>query len=136
MATVLYIDGGCSGNGQKDLDKRRMIAVVADANGMLVNESHHHGGSNNIAELIALRDALRWCEGHGVREAEIYTDSENTRAWARPGSKTGQGINDRPRVLALKDEIAFLRHAIRIDLIWLPREQNLAGHIIEGRYGL
>lgn len=132
---VLYVDGGCSGNGQTDMARRRMVMVVTDAVGTVLSEQTDGGGSNNIAELRAVRDALAWCRSHDVFDVEIRTDSRNNLAWVL-GSKVGQQINDRAAVLDLKARIARLRAPMDINLTWIPREQNKAGHYIERRYGV
>lgn len=131
--TVLYVDGGCSGNEQRDMTKRHMVRVVTDELGAVVSDIHRTGGSNNIAELAAIRDALVWCDKNGLREVEIRTDSRNNLAWVE-GSKVGKQINDRPTVLALRHEIHLLRQSIQLRLVWVPRKDNKAGHHIEAEY--
>jgi ribonuclease HI len=134
--TELYIDGGCSGNNQPDMTKRRMIAAVTDADGQILMEDQVLGrGSNNIAELWAVMLALTWCVRCDVRMVRIYTDSRNNLSWVF-GRKVGQSINDREMVLNLKAQIAELQRGIALDLFWVPREQNLAGHYIEAKYHL
>ncbi len=53
----IYTDGGCTGN-QKVSNKRRMRIVVADETGIPLVEKTLQGGSNNIAELWAVAEAL------------------------------------------------------------------------------
>lgn len=132
---LLYTDGGCSGNAQKDLTKRQMIAVVTDYGGNVIVETNESGGSNNIAELIAVKEALRWCSMHKIPEVEIITDSKNTISWVW-GYKVGKKLNDRNRVLKLKDEINDLLRDIKLTLTWRPREENWAGIYIEAKYTL
>jgi ribonuclease HI len=139
---VLYVDGGCSGNEQHDLTKRRMVAVVTDDKGVVVHEREQAGGSNNIAELIAVRDALMWARDHreGPQPVEIRTDSKNNLSWVF-NPKLGKRLNDRPTVEALRQEIAALslrrcaEQWVPFTLVWVPRAENLAGHYIERRYG-
>ena len=133
---VLYIDGGCSGNGQPDLSKRRMVSVVTDEAGVVLSESLAVGGSNNIAELIAVRDAIRWCGMKGIHQAHVMTDSQNNLSWTF-STKVGKAINDRQTVLAIKSEItaAFVA-GFDLTLTWVPRENNLAGHYIERVHAL
>lgn len=136
--TELYIDGGCSGNNQPDMTKRRMIAAVTDSEGQILMEDQILGrGSNNIAELWAVMLALTWCVRCDVRMVRIYTDSRNNLSWVF-GRKVGQSINDRETVLKLKAQINDLRceGGIVLELFWVPREQNLAGHYIEAKYHL
>jgi ribonuclease HI len=138
LGVTLYIDGGCSGNGQRDLSKRRMISVVTDEAGVVLSETLTAGGSNNVAELIAVRDAIRWCGMKGIRRAHVMTDSRNNLSWAFSAStKVGKAINDRETVLSLKAEItaAFVT-GFDLTLTWVPREDNLAGHYIERVHAL
>jgi ribonuclease HI len=133
---VLYVDGGCSANGQLDLTKRRMVAIVTDDQGVVLSERHLSGGSNNIAELIAVRDALIWARDHDQpSQFEIRTDSRNNIAWVF-SKKIGKKLNDRAAVEALRIEITQLRQRVDMRLEWIPRDENIAGHVIEKRYGL
>ncbi len=132
---LLYVDGGCSGNDQHDLAARRMIAVVTDCDGAVVSERRMVGGSNNIAELEAVHDALAWCVARGIPAVDIHTDSRNNLSWVL-GTKIGKHLNDRQRVLDLKSSIATLRRSVQFTLTWVPRDDNLAGHYIEDKHGL
>lgn len=130
----LYIDGGCSGNAQKDLSKRHMIAVVTDSQGNVLYESEKVGGSNNIAELWAFVEAIAiGAAAWPGALLTIYTDSRNTIAWAKC-RKVGQGINDRQAVLDLQARIKAT--PVAFHLVWIPREKNKAGHVIEAKYAL
>ena len=130
---VLYTDGGCSGNGQYDISKRKMVVVVSDEHGQVLIEKHELGGSNNIAELIAVKEALQWAFEHDIKEVEIRTDSTNNKAWVF-GRTVGKKINDRELVLRLKAEIRAFRDEVELTLSWIPRAENLAGHYIEKKY--
>lgn len=130
----LYVDGGCEGNDQPDVSKRRMVMVVTDAEGRVLSEQTADGGSNNIAELYAVRNALQWCVDSGVTQVEVLTDSRNNLSWVN-GSKVGKAINDRARVLMLRDDIGQLRTRVALTLLWISRETNKAGHYIEHVYG-
>jgi ribonuclease HI len=132
---VLYTDGGCSGNDQLDLSKRKMVAVVSDEQGKILIDKHQNGGSNNIAELLAVKEALLWCSVNKIANVEIRTDSMNNLAWVR-GKKVGKKINDRDTVLALKTSIDACRQQVNLSLKWIPRARNLAGHYIEKKYQL
>lgn len=132
---TLYVDGGCSGNRSKSIGCRWMVSVVTDEYGRVVSEVTSAGGSNNIAELIAVRDALQAAVDASAESVTVYTDSKNNIAWVY-GKKLGKRLNDRDRVVALKDEIARLRSSVNLLLVWVPREKNVAGHYIERRYSL
>jgi len=132
---ILYTDGGCSGNEQLDIRKRKMVAVVSDQTGKIVVEKTQEGGSNNIAELLAVKEALLWAINQKFDEVEIRTDSRNNLAWAL-GKKVGKKINDRNSVLALKAVIDSCKTAIELDIVWIPRGSNVAGMYIEQKYQL
>jgi hypothetical protein len=65
---------------------------------------------------------------------EIRTDSRNNLAWVL-GKRVGEKINDRNAVLTFKNAIDACRSELELVLTWIPREQNLAGHYIERKYG-
>lgn len=133
--TILYTDGGCAGNEQRDCSKRKMVAVVSDDQGRILIDKHQDGGSNNIAELLAVKEALLWCAENTIGDVEIRTDSTNNLAWVN-GKKVGKKLNDRETVLNLKGAIDACRSKINLTLNWIPREQNLAGHYIQRKYQL
>jgi ribonuclease HI len=132
--TILYTDGGCSGNDQPDVSKREMIAVVSDSTGNVLVETQVHGGSNNIAELLAVKEALVWATERGYEAIEIRTDSRNNLAWV--AGRIGNKLNDRGAVLDLYMSINRLRERVQVDLVWIPRDVNLAGQHIEAKCGL
>jgi len=134
---VLYVDGGCSGNDQKDMKKRKMLAVVALPDGTIVHESEHEGGSNNIAELLALEAAYQWAVSQQCRDdLTVCTDSQNNLSWGSL-KKPGKHLNDRERVLAIQRRIdGWLKQLPPPTLEWIPRDDNVAGWHIEAKYGL
>lgn len=133
MKKVLYVDGGCHGNSQPDLSKRKMIAVVTDDQGIVLIDKHDIGGSNNVAELLAVKEALVWCSVHQIPEVEIRTDSMNNLSWVF-SKKVGKKVSDRSLIMNIKTSVNALRQTIKLDLVWVPREDNLAGHFIEETY--
>jgi len=132
---ILYTDGGCAGNEQRDCSKRKMVAVVSDDQRHILIDKHQEGGSNNIAELLAVKEALLWCIANKIGDVEIRTDSRNSLAWVL-GKKVGKKLNDRDAVLNLKAAIDACRSKVNLTLTWIPREQNLAGHYIQHKYQL
>jgi len=132
--TLLYTDGGCTNNDQPDIRKREMIAVVSDSNGSVLVETYLHGGSNNIAEFLAVKEALVWAKENGCDAVEVRTDSRNTFAWV--AGRIGYALNDRNAVLDLYETINRLRQDVHLDLVWVPRNANLAGKYIEEKVGL
>jgi ribonuclease HI len=128
-----YIDGGCNPNSGP-IEHRRLASVVTDAAGSVLLEESSRGGSNNIAELHAVILALRNAKASGMDKVRVLTDSRNNLAWTL-GRKVGRGINDYPRVMAMREEIAKYRSSVKLTLEWIPRERNIAGHYLERNYG-
>jgi len=131
---ILHIDGGCSGNKQKNYHKRSIISVVTDINGNVLIEKTEKGGSNNIAEFIALKEAVKYCVNHKIKQVEIITDSQNNINWLKRLKKKKQ--NNYELVAEIREEIVELSKFVDVDLIWKPREENIAGRYIENKYNL
>ncbi len=121
----LYVDGGCSGNGGPS-PQMRWVVCTEDSD--VVREGEHNGGSNNIAEYIAVSDALEYATEAGGSEVEILTDSKSNTSWWRrgPNSKMDQEL-----ALEVYERIKVLRGHLDAKLTWVPRHQNLAGLILE-----
>jgi ribonuclease HI len=132
---ILYTDGGCSANWQKDMSKRKMVSVVSDAAGLPIWEKHLQGGSNNIAEIVAVWGALKCCQRMGISTVEIRTDSQNNVAWCK-SFRCSTKVNDALTVTNILSAIQTLTKTIAMNLVWIPREENLAGHYIEERHKL
>jgi ribonuclease HI len=100
---ILFTDGGCLNNDQHDVSKRRMIAVVSDRTGAVLVERWQNGGSNNIAELWAVNEALKRAKDHEWNAVEVRTDSRNNFAWS--AGRIGKKLNDRRAVTGpLRDD--------------------------------
>ena len=130
MPVLLYADGACLSNDQRDASQRSMRAVVSDGLGTIVVNVTQSGGSNNIAELWAIELALEWARDNGHNAVEIKTDSRNTLAWVE--GRIGKKMNDRNAVLEIWTRINGLRRTVHLILAWVPRERNLAGIFLEG----
>ena len=136
-----YTDGGCSGNANPNLKERKMIMTVADQHGDLIEMDFEEGGSNNIAEILAIRNAIKYAIQYDHEVICIKSDSMNSLRWLdsalySPYPKVGKNINDPERTLKLLAEIKELSKKIDLYIKWVPRDENLAGHIIEEHYGL
>ena len=135
MNKILYVDGGCHGNGQPDLSKRQMIAVVTDDKGVVLIDKHQIGGSNNVSELLAVLEGIFWCYENKVEDVEIRTDSRNNFAWVRGGHiSRKKKVSDRALINGLKDSVKSTKGVVNFKLVWVPRDDNLAGHFIEKTY--
>lgn len=126
---LYYIDGGCSGNNQKDVSKRVMTMVVTDDKGFPLEIKKKRGGSNNIAEFWALKKCLDLAFLDEPEKIKIITDSRNNLAWFK--GHIGKKINDREAVFDLYYEIKSYKRIMDIDLEQVPREKNLAGVYLE-----
>jgi ribonuclease HI len=129
----VYTDGGCT-NNQYAQDKRRMRIVVTDESGTVLVEKTLKGGSNNVAELWAVAEAMLFAKEGGVTELEIHTDSRNNLAWL--DGKVGESLNDKAAVMNLIEAINELRLHLKMTVIWIPRQQNYAGVYIERNAGV
>jgi ribonuclease HI len=119
-----------------------MISVVTDEVGVVVSEVENHGGSNNLAELIAVEHALEYAIGKGAKEVHIITDSQNNLRWIKrndaelKAQKCIRKMNDGEWYQAIKNRITLMQHEIKATFEWCPREDNVAGHYIEEKTGL
>lgn len=85
---------------------------------------HKRGMTNNEMELIGVGVAVNKAENGSI----VYTDSQNTFYWVRSGKPKA-----RPDLAPLALSIHNLVKEKEITLKWIPREQNIAGIIIENR---
>ena len=131
---TFYIDGGCLFNDQKNISIRQMISVVY-GEGKILAEIKSAGGSSNIAELIAYREALDYCIKNNIQEVLILTDSRNTIAWSEKITKNKE-INDWQKTVNIQKEIMELKKLVKAKIEWIPREKNYAGFYIEDHYFL
>ena len=129
MPKLLHADGACLGNEQRDASQRIMRAVVSDGRGTILVSVTQPRGSNNIAELWAVELALQWAKDSGHKTVKVKTDSTNTLAWL--DGRIGKKMNDRNAVLKIWYRINVLRRDVKLTLAWIPRDENLAGMILE-----
>ena len=73
MKVLTY--GDCTNTYQYDITKREMIIVVTDESVTPLVEKTRRSGSNNIAELWAIEEALLYARSCGVVELDLYSDS-------------------------------------------------------------
>lgn len=128
--TILYTDGSCVGNSEKDYDSRTIAYAVSDSQGKILIEKKENGGSNNIAELKAIVEALLWAKKNKIGEVEIRTDSKIAINWIY-AKKFGKHLNNKELVIGIRRLIDDVRGKIKVNFIWAPREINLAGHYFE-----
>lgn len=117
----IYVDGGTSNNGMFGFQKSRSVVF---SNKVLV-DLEIGDKTNNEAELIAM------ILGIYFRPKKIFSDSQLVVNWANGRWKTKE-----PR---LKPQVDILKHLVSIskpEIIWIPRDKNLAGIYIEEKYGI
>ncbi len=124
----LFTDGRCN-NHEPDPAKRTIRAVVTDETGKKLVDKLLKGGSNNIAELWAVAEALKFAKECGITELDLHTDSRNNLAWI--DGRIGKNLNDRNAVLKLMLAINTFRQNVKLNLTWIPRKNNVAGVYIE-----
>lgn len=91
--TIFYTDGGCLGSNKKEkfsvvgyehIKSNRLMAVcVTDVNGNVICYKTVEGGTNNIAEFIAIKECMGNAILNGIQAIEIRTDSTNNICWFR-----------------------------------------------------
>ena len=129
----LFTDGGCTNQMDPDHSKRVMRIVVTDENGTVLVNKIKTGGSNNVAELWAVTEALLYvknCELPANQKiADVFTDSTNTLAWI--DGRVGDNINDKKAVSHLLTAVYRLREKVNLTVTWIPRKKNVAGIFME-----
>ncbi len=118
-----------------------MVSVVADAKGKIVDEIQNHGGSNSLAELIAVEHAIDYALAKRQKRVHIISDSmtaisQFNKDESARNPKTLRKMNDPEWYQAIKGRIDDLKRFIDVKIEWQSRENNLAGHYIEEKYGL
>jgi ribonuclease HI len=119
-----------------------MVSVVTDSAGSVISEVENHGGSNQLAEFIAIEHAIEEALKSKWKKVLIITDSRTAIIWAdrddaeKLKPKKLAKMNDPEWYQAVKGRVDDLRRFIDVTFEWCPRSESLAGHYIEERYGL
>ncbi len=122
----VYIDGsGALKDGQTG-----KIAIVVDYGDNRPKKKviRDLGASrtNNECEYLALEEALKMAE---VRDCSILTDSQLIQRQMK-----GEYKINYQHLQALKDRCEKLLHEKNCKLEWIPRQQNYAGFLFEGKH--
>jgi len=145
---VIHVDGSCKGNQQKNIKKRRMYTCVVveelakagkplnymgPNDGSQINIVLIRGGSNNIAELIAIENGLKIARGLMYDEVLIKTDSSNNIAWINKDEIKSKKINDLKLTKKIHRRIKdiWIPQFKKVEFELVPREENLAGIVLE-----
>lgn len=112
MATVIYCDGGCSGNGS---------ATASTYGSFKINGQVHRlpsaGTTNNEAEYLTLIEALQYCREHMLQAPQIYMDSQLVVNQVAGGWKP-KAENLKP----LCERARGLWRELHAGLAWVPRD--------------
>lgn len=146
---TFFVDGGCTGNEQKDPSKRRALICFVDTSipnhrelADLLPQVGISGPklkfpSNNVSEIVAIWSAMKYSYQHGYKNIIIKSDSFTSICWFKSGKLKNRKINDPEYVEYVLGRINKLKpwfNSIQIEQI--SREVNEAGKIIEEKYEL
>jgi Predicted double-stranded RNA/RNA-DNA hybrid binding protein len=73
----ICVDGACTG-GFGTIEYQCVDTTTEE---LLFHYGPYKDGTNNIAEFLAITEALRYCELNGL-DKKIYSDSQNAISWA------------------------------------------------------
>jgi ribonuclease HI len=129
---IYYTDAGTSHNGQKGFQKT--IVVVHDGRRVLI-ERQIGDYSNNEGELTAIVLAIK------IGAKVIHTDSQIARGWILRGwtkkhenrMRKGKLTERHKKMITRANEIF---RSFNPEIIWVSRNENMAGHYIEDKYSL
>ena len=76
---AIAVDGACSGNPGK-MEYRGVLVATGDE---VFHFGPVDGGTNNIAEFLAIVHALAWLDKQNRPDIPIYSDSVSGMAWVR-----------------------------------------------------
>ena len=113
---IAYVDGGSHGNpGPSGIG-----VVIEDASGEKTRIAKWIGHQdNNVAEYVALLEALQHALAQKARALRVYSDSEVVVR-----QMTGEYDCSSPRLAALNFVCRKLARALEFSITYLPREQN------------
>ena len=100
--------------------------TITDHIGKIIHKEtiYKKGFTNNEGEVLGIIKAIELCEP----TSEIYSDSSCAIAWIRKGkSKVRSDLNE---ILSKGKEMAREK---KCEVIWISREENLAGLVNEGK---
>lgn len=121
---VFFCDGSTLNNGQFGKQISR-VAVTTGTGELLVD--HMIGDKTNIeSEAFAILAALKRIRTQKIENAQIRTDSN---FWAKASQFRWKLKKE--RLFPLRDKIYSLLDETGAEVVWVPREQNPAGHYLE-----
>jgi len=131
---IIFTDGGCKGNHTKDISKRRMITCVVDdqlKNYSQIRVGTKKGGSNNIAELLAVWEGMCHAFNRDYKNLLIKVDSQVVYHWIKKDKVSGK-INDPEFTRMILKKIKGLEKWFdKFEIQVVPRSLNKAGVILD-----
>lgn len=122
---VAYVDGGSHGNpGPSGIG-----VVIQDAAGEKLSVSKwigHH--DNNVAEYVALLEALQIAHTMKARVLRVYSDSQVVVR-----QMTGEYICRSPRLYSLNWTCRKLARSFEFSILHIPREHNSEANHLANR---
>lgn len=119
----IFIDGSSRGNQLGPGRRAGRIAVVIGREKILEDVGDV---TNNQAEYMALIKALEVIRERGIERATIYSDSELLVKQIK-----GEYRVRNPNLKPYYARVRALLSGLRVRLIWVPREKNPAGKLLE-----
>jgi len=133
---IIYTDGGCRGNHEKDLSKRRMVICVVDdqiKDHFQIRCGTKPGGSNNIAELLAIFEGMVYAFNNKYKNLLLKVDSQVAYHWINKQKVSGK-VNDPEFTKKVLDRVIGLKKWFdKFEIQVVPRSLNKAGVILESK---
>lgn len=146
---IIFTDGACKGNQQKDISKRKMYWCFVDSSRKdlpndPIRRNFHIGtavgaqtkykvASNNIAELLALLECLKYCANSIQKYDDILIrmDSTIVSLWIKSGKVKSTVNAPEFTQMVLDDVVERISKFSNIKFEVISRDDNLAGHKLE-----
>jgi ribonuclease HI len=130
----VHVDGSCLYNNVQDQSMRRMSVGIYDVNADYFqhNLGLKKGGSNNVSEILACFEGLKYASEQGVNKVIIKTDSSVAFSWIKKGKVKNKKINNPELVNDILGRITeIINWFDKVEIELIPREKNMAGIKLE-----
>jgi len=126
-AVTIFTDGACEPINPCGAASAAFV-VVNHANEIIHQEAKvigvGRGMTNNLAELAAIAEALKWAESQGYRSVTILSDSKLSVNLLNGCWRANQSAAYYPAYQAAKDAIVALREkGVKVIIKWTPRDE-------------
>ena len=126
-AVTIFTDGACEPINPCGAATAAFV-VVNHANEIIHKEAKvigvGRGMTNNLAELAAIAEALKWAEGQGYKSVTILSDSKLSVNLLNGRWSANQSAAYYPAYQAAKDAIVALREkGVKVIIRWTPRDE-------------